>query len=162
MNTAVSIQPISNKDKAWVDSFMIEHWGATSVVSRGVVHEGSSLAGFFALYEDKHVGLVTYHIVGNECEIVSLDSTRPSLGIGTALIQAVVEVARREHCTRIWLITTNDNLHALGFYQRRGFVLAALHRNAIEASRRIKPEIPLVGNDGIPIRDEIELELLLN
>ena len=157
---AISIQPIVDVDKVWVDQFMIEHWGATSVVSRGVVHEGSSLAGFFAVHGGKRVGLVTYHIVENECDIVSLDSTRPSLGIGTALIQAVIEVARREHCTRVWLITTNDNLHALRFYQRRGFVLAALHRNAIEASRRIKAEIPLIGNDGIPIRDEIELELL--
>ncbi len=59
----------------------------------------------------------------------------------------------------VWLITTDANLHALRFYQRRGLVLAALHRNAVEAARRIKPEIPLIGNDGIPIRDELELEL---
>jgi ribosomal protein S18 acetylase RimI-like enzyme len=56
----------------------------------------------------------------------------------------------------------NDNLHALRFYQKRGFVLVALHRNALEASRKLKPEIPLVGIDGIPIRDEIELELVLD
>jgi hypothetical protein len=50
---------------------------------------------------------------------------------------------------------------ALRFYHLRGFLLAAIYRNAIAASRKLKPEIPLQGIDGIPIRDEIELELLL-
>ncbi len=83
------------------------------------------------------------------------------MGIGTALIDAVTKVALQAGCWRVWLITTNDNLHALGFYQKRGFVLVALYRNAIEASRKLKPQIPLVGNDGLPIRDELELESLL-
>jgi ribosomal protein S18 acetylase RimI-like enzyme len=61
-------------------------------------------------------------------------------------------------CRRVWLITTNDNLEALGFYQKRGFVLAALHRNAMAETRRFKPNIPLIGMGGIPLRDELELE----
>jgi ribosomal protein S18 acetylase RimI-like enzyme len=80
--------------------------------------------------------------------------------VGTALINAVIEAARRQGCTRVWLITTNDNLHALRFYQKRDFVLVAVHANAVARARQIKPEIPLIGRDGIPIRDEIELELL--
>jgi len=47
-------------------------------------------------------------------------------------------------------------------YQQRGFVLAAIHRNALEQSRKLKPEIPLVGSDGISLRDEIELEMMLD
>jgi RimJ/RimL family protein N-acetyltransferase len=81
--------------------------------------------------------------------------------VGTALIEAVTEAAREAGCRRLWLITTNDNLHALRFYQRRGFRLAALHRDGITESRRQKPSIPLIGLDGIPIRDEIELEMAL-
>ena len=94
-------------------------------------------------------------------EIVSIDSTHPGRGVGTALIEAVKKEARRQGCRRLWLITTNDNLNALRFYQKRGFALVAVHRNAIEISRRLKPEIPLTGHDGIPLRDEIELETLL-
>ena len=75
---------------------------------------------------------------------------------------AATEEARRQGCRRLWLITTNDNTHALRFYQRRGLQLAALHRNAIEESRRLKPEIPQHGADGIPLRDELELELVLD
>jgi hypothetical protein len=63
------------------------------------------------------------------------------------------------NCTRF--ATTNDNLNALRFYQKRGFVLVSVHRNAVIKSRQLKPEIPLTGNDGIPLRDEIELEMLL-
>jgi hypothetical protein len=61
----------------------------------------------------------------------------------------------------VWLITSNDNLNALRFYQRRGYRLAAVHRDAIVLARQIKPEIPLVGDFGIPLTDEIELEKLL-
>lgn len=59
---------------------------------------------------------------------------------------------------RIWLITTNDNLNALGFYQKRGFRIKAVYPGAVDEARRIKPEIPLAASNGIPIRDEIELE----
>jgi len=100
----------------------------------------------------------TCHVYRPAANASATDSARPGRGVGTALIVAAEEVAQRAGCRRLWLITTNDNTHALRFYQKRGFVLAALHRNAVAASRARKPEIPLTGNDGIPIRDEIELE----
>jgi len=64
-------------------------------------------------------------------------------------------------CRRVWLITSNDNLDALRFYQRRGLRLVAVHRGAIDEARRVKPSIPATGEYGIPVRDEIELELQL-
>ena len=83
------------------------------------------------------------------------------IGIGATLINKVKGITKSQGCKRIWLITTNDNTHAIRFYQKRGLVLAALYKNAIEESRKLKPEIPFEGFDGIPIRDEIELELVL-
>ena len=114
-----------------------------------------------ALEGDDVAGLVTYHIVGGACEVVTIDAVREHRGTGTALLEAVHEVARKAGCSRTWLVTTNDNVEALRFYQRRGFELVAVHRGALEAARRLKPEIALVGNYGIPIRDEIELEYRL-
>jgi len=93
---------------------------------------------------------------------VSLDALEQWRGIGTALLAAVEEAARTAGCTRLWLITTNDNTGALRFYQRRGMVLAAMHPDAIAASRAIKPAIPAIGNHRIPIRDELELEMALD
>ena len=49
----------------------------------------AALPGFVALYESEKVGLVTYNIAGASCEIVTIDSIRPSSGVGSALIEAV-------------------------------------------------------------------------
>jgi GNAT superfamily N-acetyltransferase len=125
------------------------------------MHHAAELPGFIATHYSKPVGLVTYRIDGNECEIVTMNSLLEGIGIGSALIAAVKNVAAEAGCKRLWLITTNDNTAALRFWQKRGFLLVAVHRNALEQSRRLKPEIPLIGNDGIPLRDEIELELIL-
>lgn len=140
---------------------MIERWGAEVVVAHGVVYHPADLPGVVAEIDGERVGLLTYCLDGDACEIVSIDSTRPGGGIGTALLDAVAAEVGRGGCARVWLITTNDNLHALRFYQRRGFALVAVHRNAVAAARRLKPVIPLYGHDGIPLRDEIELELSL-
>jgi ribosomal protein S18 acetylase RimI-like enzyme len=107
------------------------------------------------------VGLLTYHVDGLDWEIVTIDSLEPSLGIGSELIFALRQEAKRAGARRLWLITTNDNLNALRFYQKRGFRLVAVHPDALDRSRQLKPNIPLVGQDGIPLRDELELELLL-
>ena len=107
------------------------------------------------------MGLVTYNIQEGSCEIVTLNSTYPSCGVGTALIQAVKDITIKSGCKRLWLITTNDNVNASRFYQKRGFVLVAVHRNALEQSRKLKPEISMIGYHGIPLRDEIEMEMML-
>jgi RimJ/RimL family protein N-acetyltransferase len=158
----ISIQPLNIADREWVSEFMLELWGSNKVVSRGVVYYPQDLPGFVAMYDGEKVGLVTYNITGTSCEIVTINSIRPFAGVGTALIEAVRDIALKSGCKRLWLITTNDNMNALRFYQKRGFELVAIHRNALDISRKLKPEISLIGNDGIPLRDEIELEMVLN
>jgi len=157
----LEIRALSNDDREWVARFVEERWGAPLVVSRGVAHWPDRYPGFGAFEESQVVGLITYRIDGDECEIITIDSLREGAGTGTALIEAVKKVAREAGCQRLWLITTNDNLPALRFYQKRGFVLAALYPNALEQSRKLKPGISFVGIDGIPLRDEIELEMVL-
>jgi RimJ/RimL family protein N-acetyltransferase len=125
------------------------------------VYRPHELPGFVALMDERPVGCVTVNVSDRACEIVTLNSLHPGRGIASALIEAVQDHARRAGWRRIWVVTTNDNLDALRFYQRRGFVLVALRRNAVDAARQIKPQIPRVGMHGIPIRDEIELEMRL-
>ncbi|MFC1949539.1 GNAT family N-acetyltransferase [Chloroflexota bacterium] len=155
------IRPTNKDDRAWVASFLKEHWGSTRMVTRGKVFDADRLPGFAAVQDDKPVGLVTYHIDGGECELTSLNSLAGGVGVGSALVDAVREAAVEAGCRRLWLIMTNDNTPALRFWQKRGFALVAVYPDALEQSRRLKPEIPLTGIDGIPIRDEIELELIL-
>jgi len=155
----VFVRSLASSDRAWVAAFVMARWGAPVVVVHGAAYQVDGLPGFVAMREGERVGLVTYHLADEQCEIVSLDSALPDSGVGTALVDAVADAARRLGCRRVWLMTTNDNLRALRFYQKRGFVLVAVHRDAVAAARALKPEIPLIGDDSIPIRDELELEL---
>lgn len=154
----IALRPITAEDRPWAASFLIERWGSDRMVAHGDVYYPAQLDGFLATNHGQPVGYATYQIVNSICEIVFIDSGLPQQGIGTALLAAIEEVARHTGCTRLWLVTTNDNLGALRFYQRRDFRLAALRPGALEAARRLKPEIPLVGEFGIPLRDELELE----
>jgi len=157
----IKIRPVDATDVEWVRQLLAQHWGSAKIISRGEVHLADRLPGFLALMSDRRVGLVTYRIDDDGCEIVTLNSLVEGTGEGTAMLSAVRTVAVSSKCRRVWLITTNDNLEALRFYQRKGFSLVALHRNALDVSRKLKPEIPLTGRDGIPLRDELELEMLL-
>jgi ribosomal protein S18 acetylase RimI-like enzyme len=156
-----AVVPLGDRYREWAAELIAARWGSTAVVTRGRVHDTGRLGGFVAVSGGEPVGLATYRIAGGECEMVSLDSLRERLGIGTALVEAVAAAGRASGCRRLWLITTNDNLAAVRFYQNRGFHIAAVHLDALYESRRLKPEIPLNGLDGIPLRDEIELELSL-
>ena len=155
------IRSLNKDDLAWVGRLLEEQWGSVRQVVHGREYRADELPGFAAIIEDKPAGLVTYRIGGDHCEITSLNSLVEGVGIGSALIDAVKYVATNAKCKRLLVITTNDNTAALRFYQQRGFSLVAVYPNAVEQSRKLKTEIPLVGMDGIPIRDEIELELPL-
>lgn len=136
-------------------------YGATTVVSRGQLWHPLELSGFVAVEGDELVGAITWRVDAGQLEVVTLDSLFDNRGIGTALLTAVAGVGRELGVRRLWLITSNDNIRAIRFYQRRGWSLAALHRDSITRARETKPEIPILGTDNIPIRDEIEFELLL-
>ncbi len=157
-----SVRQIESGDKPWITELVTEHWGSPVIVACGRQHDVRELAGFVAVGRDgQRLGLVTYRVEPAGCHIVTLNSLKESTGIGTALVEPVIAEARQSGCRRVWLVTTNDNLRALRFYQKRGFALVAVHRNAVREARRLKPEIPLAGLDGIPLRDEIEMELVV-
>ncbi len=173
---AYTIRPLERADREWVAHFLDERWGTTQIVSRGRAVYGHLLPGFIAergaaSSESENaddegaaaesIGLITVHIGEAECEITTLDSVDESMGVGSALVEAVEAWAREAGIKRLWLVTTNDNLDALKFWQKRGYELVSVHRNAIELARRVKPQIPITGLHGITIRDEIELEKII-
>lgn len=158
----VNIISIKEMEKSIVTNFFITHWGSPQIVISSGIFSCDDLDGFAALNENgKIIGLVTYVFDGNECEIISLDSIEENKGIGTILIQQVESNAQENGFQQIKLITTNDNLNALGFYQKKSYKLVKVFQNAVEKARGIKPEIPLFADNGIPIRDEILLQKLL-
>jgi ribosomal protein S18 acetylase RimI-like enzyme len=124
---STTIREIQPSDREWARAFLMEQFGSTRVVTRGVMHEADKLPGFVALYDDVPRALLTYSHRNNELEVVTLHSAMAGLGLGSRLLVAASRLARDRRCRRIWLITTNDNEPAILFYQRRGMRIAAIH-----------------------------------
>jgi 8-oxo-dGTP pyrophosphatase MutT (NUDIX family) len=145
-----------NRDK--VTAFIIKHWFSSKVMIRGEAVDMTKVDGYAVFDENdaEIIGLITYFIKDRVCEITSFDSTIENKGIGTLLINEVIKKAKNAGCTRVQLITTNDDINAIRFYQKRGFDLAGVYHGAIERERLLKPEIPLIGQNNIPILHEIE------
>jgi GNAT superfamily N-acetyltransferase len=155
------IREKTGKDNPFLILYVSGQWGSPIIVTRQKKHNIEDLDGLLACNNDGVQGIILYEYYSNQCEIVLLESLIRNIGIGTALLNKVVERAKADGIQRIWLITTNDNIQAIKFYQRYGFVFSNIYINAIEESRKIKKEIPYTGNFDIPIRDEIEFEMKL-
>jgi ribosomal protein S18 acetylase RimI-like enzyme len=155
------VRRLSPDDLPRLRQFWIDHWGGEEMITRGNIYRPEQLNGFVVEDGEEWIGLLTLFIKDGECEVASLDSLREGQGIGSMLIEKAREEARARGCRRLFLITTNDNLHALGFYQKRGFKIVTIYPGAVNESRKRKPGIPLIGMNGIPLRDEIELEVKL-
>jgi ribosomal protein S18 acetylase RimI-like enzyme len=158
----IEVRPRAPSDRDWATKLERDTWGEPLVARRGELVDPTALPGFVAVVDGEKVGLVTYAVRGDECEVVSIRSLREGVGVGRALLDAVRESAVAARCRRLWLITTNNNVRALAVYQRWGLDVVAFYRDAVTESRRhLKPSIPERDEHGIPIRHELELELLL-
>jgi GNAT superfamily N-acetyltransferase len=153
----VRIRPVHETDRPTVEWLMTELWGAAETVVHDAVFHPAVLPGLIVERGGRIVGLLTYHVSADVLEIVTLNALERRGGIGTLLIEAVREEAKRRRCREVTLTTTNDNVDALRFYQRRGFRLAALRPGAVDRARLRKPEIPRSGEYGIPLHDELDL-----
>ena len=154
----MKIEIVNKDNRNLVNKFFIDNWFSTDMDLRGEVIDCTKIDGFLIQEEGTIIGLITYKFFGDICEIVSLDSKIENIGIGTNLLKEAENVAINNNCKKMRLITTNDNMRALQFYQKRGYCLTKLYPNAMEEVRKIKPNVPELGDNGIPLRDELELE----
>lgn len=144
----------TKQDADWIAKLLVQRWGSTTIIAHG---EAFDLLTLPALVADPERGLATYRLEGNDAELMSLDAVSPGQGVGTLLIEALADVLREQGIGSLWVMTTNDNLAALRFYQQRGFELRRVRPRAVHEARKLKPTIPAIGDHGIPIRDEIDL-----
>jgi len=149
------------------DSFVREelhrHWHGTQIWSRGIRYQADAIPAIVAMHEDRPVGLLTYDFLagGSQCEVVTLSTRDENRGIAASLLERAEDIARAAGSWRIFLTTTNDNLRAIGVYQKRGWSFAALHKGIVDMARERVPHIPRIGLNGLPVRDELEFELWL-
>ena len=152
---------ISTSDRTLVDEFIRQQWYTTTMIIRGKEIDMTQTEGFYVKEQEDIIGLITYLVSDDVLEVTSLNSLRENQGIGSKLVDAVIREAKDRKLKKILVVTTNDNINAIKFYQKRGFDMARLYHNALDISRKIKPEIPLIGDHSIPLRHEIEFELLI-
>jgi ribosomal protein S18 acetylase RimI-like enzyme len=157
----VIIRAAGAEDRTFVAATLTEHFASTEIFSRGRMFDALVLPGFVADRGSEPVGLAVCRFEEDECELLCLVAVEPRGGVGSLLLEFCRGLAAERGCRRLFLTTTNDNVDALRFYQRRGMRLAALHPGAMDRARVVKPEIPAVGYYGIPIRDDLELEYVL-
>ena len=154
----IVLKAVTDAEREQVKQLITRDWGAPEIVVNGQVYTPHTLHSMFALIDDSMAGLITWKITDSECEIVSLNAYHRGAGVGSALLAAVEELAAAQGCRTCSLVTTNDNLHAIRFYQSRGYRVMEIRKNAVNRAREIKPSIPLVAENGIPIRDEVILK----
>jgi ribosomal protein S18 acetylase RimI-like enzyme len=148
-------------DVQWAEKFLEAQLGGRSQARRGELVD--VLESGLGLIAGDGLGLLTYRFDRDGIELTAVAASPRGRGTGTALVGALVALARAQAVPRIWVVTTNDNLDALAFYQRHGFRLVELRAGAVDEARRtLKPEIPLVGEQGLEIRDELELAMTVD
>ena len=149
------------RDEPWATARLDDGLAGRLQARRGEIVDVLDGEALVAELDGRPVGLLTFRPDGpTTFELAALVVAEPGRGIGSALIEAFLHEARRRAARRVWVVTTNDNLDALRLYQRRGFRLVALRAGAVDEARAtIKPSIGKVADNGIPVRDELELAI---
>jgi GNAT superfamily N-acetyltransferase len=158
---SVTVRPYDPAaDERWATGFLDEHLGGRRQARRGEIID--VLAPGLGLVAGDATGLLTYRVDDDGLELTAIAAQPSGQGTGTALVAALVVVARGLDVARLWVVTTNDNIDALAFYERRGFRLNGVRAGAVDAARTtLKPTIPLIGQHGIEMHDEIDLVMVL-
>jgi len=159
--SSVSVRPAGPADAEWIGECLTRCWGSVLVARGGELLDASAFPALVAELDGARVGLLVLAVRAGECEVVSLTSEARRRGVGRALIQRCVEVARARGCRRLTLTTTDNNSAAIAFYRRLGLTCSAIRPDGVAVSRRVKPSIPLHDEHGVAISGEVDFELLL-
>jgi GNAT superfamily N-acetyltransferase len=150
------IRPIT--DRAFLDELLRLRWSGGALMLRGKIVHPKDVEALAAYHDGRLAGVATWRLEGPVIYLATLNNITEQRGVGVALLDAIMNLGRQKGSALLRVIVTNDNLNALGFYQRRGFRIIAVHPGAIDTIRALLPNIPTMGANRIPIRDEIELE----
>ena len=155
------VKDIVLEERKKINNFILKRWLSLRMILRGKIVDLKNIDGFYIEDKNNIIAVITYRIVGFSLEIISLDSVYENKRIGSLLINKIKAFANECNLKNIIVITRNDNLRALGFYQKKGFILNKVFFDSIKQACKLKPEIPIKNKNGILIRDEIELKLSL-
>ena len=90
-----------------------------------------------------------------EVKNMAVRETRQGQGVGRRLIQAAVDLAAAESVTTILVATAAADIGNLRFYQRQGFRMRSVERDAFTPATGYPPGLLI---DGIELRDRVWLD----
>ena len=155
----MNLRPVTADDRDWIAEMIGTAFGSVRLISNEhLIEDASLLDGFAAEIDARPIGCALINEVDGDTELVALVTTYRGAGVGAALLDAVVERGKRDGWKRLWLVTSNDNTDAIRVYQRAGWDWTEFRRDAITRARARRPEIPELGQHGIPVRHEIHFE----
>jgi GNAT superfamily N-acetyltransferase len=155
----VLVREATDADREAARELFERDFGRTHIVAFGEVMDVDQMPALVAVAHTDPSGALAYRLLGDALHIVALatDPMWQRSGVGAYLVAEAELLARRLKLARVVVATTNDNLPALYFYQRRGYRLTALVPESVVQHTHQQQD----GFAGIPVRDEIRLEKLL-
>jgi ribosomal protein S18 acetylase RimI-like enzyme len=156
---AFEIRPMT--DRTALEEMLRLRWSDGTIFVRGRLLGPPDVEAFGAYLNDRLQGIVTWRVEEGTLYLLTMNNITDRRGVSTALVRAVMAMGREKGFKFMRALLTNDNWPGFRFYQKRGFRLVGVHTGVVDMMRQIKPSIPEKGVDGIPMRDELELEIVL-
>lgn len=155
----VLVREATDDDRLAARELFNQDFGRTKIVAFGEVMDIDQIPALVAIRHSSPSGALAYRLLGDALHIVALatDPMWQRSGVGACLLAEAELLARRLKLSRLLVATSNDNLPALYFYQRRGYRLTALVPNSVAEHTHQQ----VAGFAGIPVTDEIRLEKVL-
>ena len=156
---AFDIRPMT--DRATLEEMLRLRWSDGSIFVRGRMLYPRDVEAFGAYMNGRLQGVATWRIEDGTLYMLTANNITDTRGVTTALLETMLAMGREKGFAFMRALITNDNWPAFRFYQKRGFRIVAVHPGVVDMMRQMKPSIPERGVEGIPMRDEIELEIVL-
>jgi len=153
------VRPATEEHYPRLEQLALRLWGETLVECFGRAYDVLKLPAFVAQAGEEVAGFLSHSVEDDRMNLVMLNVVpeHQGRGLAKALLGAAVAESQKLGLTSLEVATSNDDLPALDFYQRAGFVITEVvpgllveHHGGVEE-----------GFAGIPVRDEIRLELLV-
>ncbi len=144
-------------------SFVKEMGGSESIRTGGKTFNLRNLRAYMSAERKSVAGILAFahDFETDDCQIIAFYSRFRNHGLGSELLDAMIQKAIQLECARLNVFLTNDQTRTLRFFQRRGFQICDLRLNSVDEARELDPKIPLYGEDSIEMRHELGLEMVL-
>jgi aminoglycoside 6'-N-acetyltransferase I len=155
----VMVRPCEPRDRERVVQLFLTDFGHLTIVAFGEVMHADREEALVAEMRDDIAGALAWRQTARALQVVALatDPMWQRSGVGGYLLAEAELLARGLGLPRVVAATSNDNLPSIYFFQRHGYRITAIERDAFAV--HAKGNAP--GFAGLPVLDEVRFEKVL-